>query len=441
LDSEASIKACRRFRCLFYLVCLSLIWIAFAVPPASGQAKTDIRANYYILDDQTRPAVAADAAGNMVIVWTSDREDGDLTGVFARLFNKGGSPKGGEIQVDESYFDRQENPAVAMATNGEFVVAWVTSGVEGGGAGDVMARLYDKSGRPLTGEFQVNTYILDYQGEPAVVMDKDGNFIVAWQSWKQDGDSFGVYARRFRADGSPLAAEFPVNTYNTTDQFHPAIASDADGDFVIAWTSFGQDGDQTGIFAQRFSKNGTRAGTEFRINPRPLGPQERPGVAMGQNGNFVVCWQSYEFTQDSYDIQARAFDEAGSPLGNDWVVNTYRKGYQIHPDIAADGQDHFLIAWESWAQDGDSFGVFAAVFDSRGLTLADEFQANAAPAGSQERPRGFLTEKSHFGIVWQSSLKGDYGWDIFFRIFETTTPAFRGSTRLGTKRLLSHSPS
>ncbi len=51
-------------------------------------------------------------------------------------------------------------------------------------------------------------------------MDDAGNFAVAWQSKNQDGDDFGVYAKRFSAAGealdSPLTgpgqAEFQVNT-------------------------------------------------------------------------------------------------------------------------------------------------------------------------------------------------------------------------------------
>ncbi len=37
--------------------------------------------------------------------------------------------------------------------------------------------------------------------------------------------------------GQPLGGEFPVNSYTTSDQREPAIAMDADGDFVVTWSS------------------------------------------------------------------------------------------------------------------------------------------------------------------------------------------------------------
>ena len=47
-----------------------------------------------------------------------------------------------------------------------------------------------------------------------MAIDADGDFVVAWQSDGQDGDDDGVFARRFSTPrASPLAAEFQVNTY------------------------------------------------------------------------------------------------------------------------------------------------------------------------------------------------------------------------------------
>ena len=63
----------------------------------------------------------------------------------------------------------------------------------------------------------------------------DGDFVVAWNSFGQDGASFGVFARRFSSAGVPLAGEFQVNTYTTSSQLTASVAADAGGDFVVAW--------------------------------------------------------------------------------------------------------------------------------------------------------------------------------------------------------------
>jgi hypothetical protein len=83
-----------------------------------------------------------------------------------------------------------------------------------------------------------------------VGLDDGGNFIVTWQSGEQDAHSSGIFARHFDAAGAAQGGEFQVNSYTTADQFYSTLAVDGDGDFVVAWESF-QDGDSFGVFARR----------------------------------------------------------------------------------------------------------------------------------------------------------------------------------------------
>jgi len=54
------------------------------------------------------------------------------------------------------------------------------------------------------------------------------------------------------AQGDTADTEFLVNTETTNSQSGSSIALDADGDFVIAWQSQGQDGSGYGVYAQRY---------------------------------------------------------------------------------------------------------------------------------------------------------------------------------------------
>jgi hypothetical protein len=55
---------------------------------------------------------------------------------------------------------------------------------------------------------------------------------------------------------------------------------DADGDFVVTWQSYGQDGDADGIYAQRYNALGVPQGGEFRVNSTTANFQTTPSVAM-----------------------------------------------------------------------------------------------------------------------------------------------------------------
>src|SRR5688572_8274596 len=97
--------------------------------------------------------------------------------------------------------------------------------------------------------------------------------------------------RRVLLSLSPAGGEFPVNTFTTNAQTIPAVAADADGDFVVAWQSEGQDGNGPGIYAQRFDAGGGPRGAEFLVNDTAFaGSQFRPAVAMDADGDFVITW-------------------------------------------------------------------------------------------------------------------------------------------------------
>lgn len=109
------------------------------------------------------------------------------------------------------------------------------------------------------GEFQVNTYTTGFQDNSAVAMDQAGDFVVTWHSYCQAHEtanktcSYGIYAQRYDSSGAKTGSEFQVNRYPGIWQGPPVVGMDAEGDFVIAWTSEGQDGSDSGIFAQVFT--------------------------------------------------------------------------------------------------------------------------------------------------------------------------------------------
>ena len=71
------------------------------------------------------------------------------------------------------------------------------------------------------------------QRRPAVALDAAGNFVVAWESVGQDGDGYGVYARRYSAAGVAQGAEFVVNAHTVGGQGDAAVAVDADGAMLV----------------------------------------------------------------------------------------------------------------------------------------------------------------------------------------------------------------
>jgi len=374
--------------------------------------------------EQTAPAMAVDSSGNHIVVWISTPQDDGIAGIYARRFDSSGEPAIEEFKVN-TYWGPHGHPDVAMGSLGNFVVVSENYWIEGPVSSAVIARVFDLSGESLGPEFMVNQRTDDFQGAPTVGIDSLGRFVVAWQSWGQDGDGFSIYARLFDSLGNPAGTEFRVNTYISGDQTQPAVAMEDTGDFVVVWTSSAQDGDQSGVYAQSFDRTGAPLGQEFRVNVSSLGRQEHPDVSKDALGNFVVCWHRYAFDQEGYAVYARTFDQTAQLKGPEFQVHEPSPGWQVFPSVDCDTLGNFLIAWQDRSEDGIGFDVMARTFDANGQAQGPAFQVNTAGAGRQYTPAAIMLGLTDYFISWQSRAAGAVEWDIAYRPYRS--PSARAS--------------
>jgi len=201
-----------------------------------------------------------------------------------------------------------------------------------------------------------------------VAMDDAGNFVITWTSKSQDANRDGIYAQRYNAAGVAQGGEFRVNSEEVDDQLLSTVAMDADGDFVITWTSVNQDGDTSSdgnIYAQRYSAAGVAQGGEFRVNGTTAGDQRNARVAMDAAGNFTVTWMGFGQDGDSSiqsNIYAREYNADGTAVGIEYRVNTTTSGNQQNSSVARVATGDYIIVW-SGNGTGDSDGVFGQRYD------------------------------------------------------------------------------
>jgi hypothetical protein len=316
----------------------------------------EFRVNTYTPGCQRAPDVAAAADGSFVVVWQSEGEDGSGQGVYAQRFAANGTPAGGEVLVNVTTAGDQQAPRVAYDPAGSaFTVAWESFGQDGDGWG-VFARRFDPSG-PLTGEILLSATTAGDQRHPALAVQPTGEIAVAWES--PDGSGPGISVRRFTSALSPLTGEVRANTATSGFQTGPALGADASGNLVAVWESSGQDGGASGVYAQRFDRSLTPFSGELRANATTAGLQGRPAVAVFPSGDFLIAWESWTQDQGGPGVFARRFDILGQPAGPELQVNTFSPGVQRRPALAAGRTGALLAAWESLGQDGDGAGVYA----------------------------------------------------------------------------------
>ena len=63
---------------------------------------------------------------------------------------------------------------------------------------------FDQSGRALSpADMLVNVTTHSAQSSPSIIGLADGNWVVAWESYEQDGSIAGIYQRHFEANAAP----------------------------------------------------------------------------------------------------------------------------------------------------------------------------------------------------------------------------------------------
>ncbi len=408
--------------------------------------------NTYTPGYQNIGDVAVDDAGNFVVVWTSEEQDGDGDGVFAQRYDSGGAPVGTEFRVNPNTADDQRWPRVSKAPNGGFVVVWTDRGElpPDTSMGAIRAQRFDSLGAPTGTAFAVNTYTTGTQSWPTVAHDGTGNFIIAWTSSAgQDGDGAGVFAQLYDSSGIASGSEFQVNTYTTGSQSAnqpPAIAAAPDGTITIAWYSQAQDDGDIGIvgggvYAQRYDSTGNPLGSEFQVNISTAGGQGGHGIDMATDsaGNVVIAWsdnnEGPSFLVPGGNVTARRFDSLGAPVGDEFTVNKRIRRGQYNPQVAMDGAGTFLITYNK-----NGFGGLRALarrFGSDGSPIGAEFSISPSVdglgvGGVDASPAG------HFVAGWGGSDGSDRG--VFARRFDTAEPDCpatpRTSCRAAGQRLL-----
>ena len=159
-------------------------------------------------------------------------------------------PDGDPFLVNTFTDGFQENADVARTSTG-FAVVWES---EAEFNELIFGQRFDDTGTRMDGEFLVSP--AERSQTEAAVASRAGGFVVVWQS--ESGNN--IIGQLFDAQGERVGDQGVVNTYKDDLQEFPAIASDAQGNFVVVYESFKwpADGDGDAIVGQLFSTTAVR---------------------------------------------------------------------------------------------------------------------------------------------------------------------------------------
>jgi hypothetical protein len=234
----------------------------------------------------------------------------------------------------------------------------------------------------------------------------------------------------------PLTNEFLVNETTDYNQDFSTVAMDTDGDFVVSWTSYGQDevgsgygpgvDGENGVYARRYNADATPSGGEFQANTYAAENQQYSRISMDADGDFMIAWESFQDRSEgsgagnNYGIYAQRYSaNAGGPflgpngeIGSELAVNSTKSGDQRWPGIALNDTGDAVVVWSGNGA-GDDQGIFLQRYekpeDTAGPIVTDVHNVGADDLDYVLENDVLNAYVSRFVVTFGEDLNTEYG--------------------------------
>lgn len=167
------------------------------------------------------------------------------------------------------------------------------------------------------------------------------------------------------ATGQPRGGNVAVNETGQgqpgTYSIWPTVAMNASGAATIAWVD-NRTGAQGDVFLQRYAPSGQPVGANIQVSLGQGTLQDRPDVAMRDDGQFMVVWG--DSSAAGFQARARQFDALGQPIGAPIILTEAPSG---QPQVAAVAGG-YLTTW----LEADAQGALAVRVQPQAIRVSTE---------------------------------------------------------------------
>ncbi|MBL1215920.1 MAG: hypothetical protein D8M59_00315 [Planctomycetes bacterium] len=312
------------------------------------------RANTFSHSLQNRACLATDADGRILVVWDSRRQENMSYGVVGQLFDALGRKVGTEFRVNDYAPSIQHEASVAFDTQNRAWAVWQSEGQDGDSSGIFMRRFGDLQDGgafgALTDEIRVNLTTDRAQTDPSISINGDGTALVTWTNQLEDGTVQAV-ARLFDADGNAVTNEVLLGSHESGSDRMVASAVQPDGSFMTVWDRIDANGDPEGIYARPIAADGSITQPASLVSITQPGSQQiEPSIDIDTDGRCLVAWMSKAADADGYDVLTRTLNADGSPQGDPQIVSAYAGSWQSGAAVAWSGNGRYLVSYNVFGE-------------------------------------------------------------------------------------------
>lgn len=381
--------------------------------------------------DRAARAVGVADNGDYVVVWTGGSGDPSLSDdVYFQRFERMGTPVGAAQMMNQHTADEQDDVSVVVNGDGSFVAVWESEGQDHGVGAGIYMRMFDASGVAINDETLVNETVVNWQGNPDIAMNDNGQFAIVWEGITEGEPD--IYLRNFHADGTANTGEINISTgVGGADEDEPVVGMDGDGNVVVAWQSV----NTANVEFRRFNFSGTAITSlvEPSAWSSVLGFEVdldiwTPQIAVREDGMTAIVASATHGAAGLYEagviIQVFNADLTGAPAFEDVMyVNEEVIGNQAFASVAFQDDDSLVVVWEGDGPSASSSDVFARTFeldylDGNPIVVAtgDEFVINESTTASQSHVSVSALAEAQFVAAWSGLGTGDDD-GVFVRAF------------------------
>ncbi len=260
------------------------------------------------------------SGGKFAITW----EDGNI---YAQLYSGYGYPSGKNFKSNSNEINYHATPEIAMNATGDFIIDWESSG-------GIYIQRYSNNGKPVMSNFQAsdsNTY--GAQLHPTVALANNGNCLIAWQDERNSLGMFelwDIYGQYLNNTNVLCGNNFQLNQRAAAEPIYGDIASavDGTGNCAVAWAGIGKAID---IYVQFFNSDGKTSGENIRVNDdEGWEMQWSPKIAFNEENNFIVVWN--DMRDSLITIYGQCYLN-GVCSGRNFKIVNLKTGNQLNPDV------------------------------------------------------------------------------------------------------------
>ena len=247
----------------------------------------------------------------------------------------------------------------------------------------------------------INSYELSNQLNPTISTLSNGNFLVSWFSWYQDGSNYGVYGQIITPELEFVGAEFQLNEYTTGNQYHQTIVPLESGGFYGLWYS----SQYAGLNLREFDSLGNPIGPETHTGIKnykniPVELANENSLVSSSNSAIPIAWTDRDNTIGfgTVDLSSSTFEQFYTSGSTSSLSSSSPHSVQLD-------NGNFVIGFSQYMADGSDYSAQMVLLDENGLVIESQTTVNSSFVGNQYVVDVIQLNTDEFGVVWSNEGK------------------------------------